>query len=217
MFCGVTPPTLRVLDADRLSGGQDSKTPSLLDDIVVTAGLPFLWNGTRAFRPTCPHGLSSRSQGVLVGPSYYIKLSRDPTGFRRVGQRIQFPSAPWCLTTPSSALQWSALPTLASSLGGGSYTRSDGTGFPVSHTSCHAPPLARFDVAQSYLVTTRNEVEAGNYTPRRLVACRASSITSTRLPQSLPIGIGRRAIRLCVSITSGLAAPDALRGRGGNP
>ena len=84
-------------------------------------------------------------------------------------------------------------------------TRSDGTGFPVSRF--RVPPLARFDVAQSHgYLAKLNEIEAGNFTLQRLVACRASTITRTRLPQSLPIGNRERAIRLCVSITLGLGS-----------
>lgn len=211
MFCGVSPPTLRAHGTDRLSGGQDSKTPSLLDDILITAGLPFRWNGTRAFRSTFRFRISSRSQRVLTGPLYCLELSRDPAGLRRTGQRLQSPLAPWCLATPSSALQWSALPTLAGSLGGG-------IGYPLrwdrvsGFTLAHSPvgPFRRRPI----LVVEPGMRSRRGITPHGASLLAAPAPLRARGFRGLSrLAVGSRAIRLYVSIASGMAAPTQIRGR----
>jgi hypothetical protein len=111
--------------------------------------------------------ISSHPQRLLEGALYCLELSRDPPDLRQMDQRIQSLSAPCCLTTTASAWQWSALPTLASSLSGGfsPLGRDRVSGFarersPVGPFRCRPIFRKRFRWI---------EVEAGSCTLQRLV------------------------------------------------
>ena len=62
-------------------------------------------------------------------------------------------------------------------------------------------------VAQSPFPDERRGVGSTGNAPQRPVACRTSSITSMRLPQSLHLGEVERAIRLLCVVASGVGGP----------
>lgn len=129
--------------------------------------------------------LSSRSQRLFFRALYYLKLSRYPACLRKLDKYFQSPSIPCDVTVTSSAQQWSTLPTLSSSLGGGVEPASNEQGFWF-----HACAIPHWPVSLSPNLVTKSNWLESKVALQHLALCfsRTSIITCMRLTQSVLFG-----------------------------
>jgi len=159
---------LRTSPTHRLSAGQDSKTPRLLPATFITTGLVGVPPTTCI--TLCKTPLRCPFRFKLSAP-----VEGCPSPWRSRHSRLR----PWSIAGPSAAIRASLVRPSRAAPGW------DLTHSPMGRNSKAFAPSVRVLVAQPFVW---NGVEGGSCTLQRPVVCRASSITSTRLPLSCILG-----------------------------